>query len=253
MRIKILAVGVLSLLVLQQVMLPVEQAMALSAVEDKYPILGPCSRDDKAYSTLDFIQKPFDDWPSTYHETVNDVLEEHFKTPDIECTADNYQSFLKPGPKLKLLASSLPPWKDPEDAAKLTQFDVGLVLVEYLRVYECSLMEYSFFQAPEIVRERFRTESPSTVVLNYFYMDLVKEMFKRTSIISNELRTARKTLYKMLDIIGSYDRLLPLQVELECLQRTSLDIRNVMSLTAEASSCLPRVWSAKDPLRDLEE
>jgi len=253
MKKTLVTTGFLTLLILQNLFLPTTQVFASTPVVDRYPILGPCTRDDEAYRTLDFIQQPFDEWASTYHGTVNNVIEEHFKSKDIKCTADDYKNFMSPGPQLRGLATNLAPWKDPEDADKLTQFDVGIVLVEYLRVYECALVEYSFFQAPEVVRERFRNDSPPSVVLDFFYGNLVEEMFRRTSIISNELRTARKTLYKILDILGSYDRLLPLQAELECLQRTSLDIRNVLSLTAEASACLPRVWSAKDPLRDLQE
>lgn len=217
-----------------------------------YPVLGPCSRDTNL-GNVDFIQKPFKEWAETYHKTVDDVIEEHMGPTELKCEGQSYQELLQPGPKLSQLAHSLPPWQDTQNRQKLQQSDVGLVLLEYLRVYECSLMEYSFFQAPEIVREEFRSQNPATMVLNFFHADLVKQLFERSAIIVNETKTARKTLYKVLDLLSSYDRLRPMEAELECLQRTSLDIRNVMSLAAETSACLPRAWSAKDPLRDLAE
>lgn len=49
------------------------------------------------------------------------------------------------------------------------------------------------------------------------------------------------------------DRLRPLEAELECMQRMSIDIRNIAALSAETSACMPRTWYAKDALRDFKE
>ena len=68
--------------------------------------------------------------------------------------------------------------------------------------------------------------------------------------IDNELLTARPALQRALIIAGGYGRLARLDKELQCIQRASLDYRNVFAVVAETSSCLPRNWGAKDPLRD---
>lgn len=229
-------------------------ASAMAAEEKpKYPILAPCTRDDPAYKTIDFTKEPFKDWPKTYHATVNRIIEDHMKQPTLQCDGDTYQELLEPGEPLKTLARSLAPWQKEEDIAKLKQSDMSLVLIEYLRVYECALLEYSAFEAPLIVKEKTQEAGPGGILQAYTYAKLLVDLLERAAVILSELKTARPTLYYTLNLISSYDRLRPLQAEIECVQRASLDIRNMTALTAEASACLPRVWSTKDPLRDLKK
>ena len=45
------------------------------------------------------------------------------------------------------------------------------------------------------------------------------------------------------------DRLRALESGMECLARTSLDIRNALGLAAETAACLPRAWDARTSLR----
>ncbi len=65
------------------------------------------------------------------------------------------------------------------------------------------------------------------------------------------MATARPTLERTLSIIGGLDRLNLLKLDIECLRRASLDLRNTLGLVAEAASCMPRSWDVRGSLRDM--
>lgn len=223
---------------------------------DEYPILAPCSRFDDAYEDLGYLDKPIQEWQETYHDTVAEIVAESMKQPEIECTATDYDSLLRAGTKLKTLAGKLPPWQNSEKP--VTRFDLSRVLLEHLRVYECALSEYYEFRYYDTAAEEFRKEEAETGserinFFDYFISDLVKGTNERSTLIIREKTVARRALHRTLTILGTMDRLLPLQAELECMQRMSLDIRNIAGLAAETSSCIPRTWNAKDTLRDYQE
>jgi hypothetical protein len=219
--------------------------------ENEHPILAPCSRFEDRYDTLGFSDAFVEEWPEIYHEQVDKVVEEFLKPQEFECNADDYESFMPPGPELESLAGKLPTWKItiPLKPVPLSQYDIGRVLLEYLRIYECALMEFDEFRYFDTTQEEYSKPG----VKDFFISDLMEETLRRESIIRRERIIARKTLHRVLSIIGTFGRLRPLEAELECTQRLSLDIRNIAALTAETSSCLPRSWNAKDALRDFEE
>jgi len=221
-----------------------------------YPILESCSRNDEEYKNFYFNTEDFEDWPDSYHDMVDDVIDEYINPePDeaIECI-DGELMPLGADSKLLEMAEMLPPWQDSDDLDKLDRNDIGIVLLEFLRVYECALVEHSFFLPIDIAQEHFDelalAPDPS-VIADLLFGDLVSEIAFHSDIISKEIATARPTLERALAIVSSLTRLGPLSAELECLQRASLDLRNGMGLAADASVCLPKGWDAKDPLRDL--
>jgi hypothetical protein len=69
-------------------------------------------------------------------------------------------------------------------------------------------------------------------------------------LIAKERRIARPVLQRTLQLIGGMDRLEPLGVDIECLKRTSLDIRNSLGLISQAASCLTRIEDTQGSLRD---
>lgn len=213
----------------------------------EHPILAPCTRFDDRYATLLFRDTYVEEWPEIYHDQVNRVIEEYLQSQTLQCNGDNYSELLAPGPELLSLAASLPTWNDPD--VPLGEFDVSRVLLEYLRIYECSLMEFNEFLQFDTAKEKFAEFE----FLDLFYSDLVEESLKRSDIIQEELAIARTTLHRVLTLIGTFGRLRPLEAELECTQRLSLDVRNITALTAETSACMPRIWNAKDALRDSPE
>ena len=211
---------------------------------EEHPILSPCSRYGEVYKDLGFQRKKLKEWPDIYHKKVNELIEEYFEPEPIDCSASSYNELLKPGEKLKELAELLPAWKDPD--VSLTRLDAGRVLLEYLRIYECTLMEYDSFLFEETMDE----ETDDSGFLDLFLSGLMQFAVGRSEILEREQAIARESLHRALSIMGAFDRLRPLEVELECMQRFTLDLRNITALTAETSACLPRIWQTKDVLRD---
>jgi len=223
--------------------------VAVRRTEQKYPILAACTRLDAVYDDLFYDDRVFDEWPDAYHGTVDAVISESLGAAEIACDAETYAALQTAGPALRAMAEKLPPWKDPANLERLHAGNLGHVLLEYLRVYECALVEYRFFLPVEAKLEYELGLSP--VPGPYLeFINIAGEMLRRDDIIERELQTARPALERALGMLGTGNRLRPLQLDIECLQRASLDIRNASALAAEASTCLPRLWDAKDPLRD---
>jgi len=222
-----------------------------------YPILESCTRDDAQYATMFFNTNAFIDWPEKYHTAVNEIIEEYLQPPTSIACFNQVLIPLDASSKLAALASTLPPWQDPGDLAMLDRNDYGIVLLEFLRIYECALFDQNFhpYLVMDIIREKFEAAAgggPMSFVLEDFvFEDLEREIIYRKRIIEQELATARPALERALVVVSSLTRLSPIDVELECLQRASLDLRNGLGLAADASICMPKGWDVKDSLRDL--
>lgn len=210
--------------------------------------LPPCTADDSIFGARSSSSSlPFDKWADTYHSTVSEVIDAHMQslnntgTMQLQCTAPDYASMLKPTQKLKDLAAQLGPWKDPKKLQALSESEIGPVLLEYLRVYECAMSERNAFKTVIVPDEQ---GGGDRVLID-------AEKNREASIIQHESLLARPALEKTLQIVGAADRLRPLSLDIECLKRTSLDIRNILGLVSQVSACLPRVRDARGSLRDL--
>lgn len=198
----------------------------------------------------------FNDLPTTYHATVSAVIDAHvaslgsIATMPLACTADTYRTLLRPTEPLRALANGLPEWGPGRD---VSEADMSSVLLEYLRVYECSLARRSQFLPIDVHTEQGLTETLSDGSTHTVMRqgELTEESARQGEVIARELRTARPALERTLALIGTIDRLRPLSTEVECLKRASLDLRNALGLTAEAASCMPKIWDARGSLRDL--
>jgi hypothetical protein len=209
------------------------------------PVLAACSGSLNLFNPREFL-----DWEKTYHGRVGAVIKAHLEDPKVICTKDEPQV---PTEALKLLARDLPPWQNPAPLDSLSEKDMGAVLLEYLRIYECSMRQYQITMANEIRNDAFIEGSPTFLKygLPFSWYDLSVEMTDRDRKIQTEMTAARAALERTLSLVGGMDRLRPLDTNMECLQRSSLDIRNIMSLAADTTACLPRVWDARGSLRDL--
>lgn len=206
--------------------------------------LAPCTA-----SGSQFGDEKFDRWPQIYHGTVSQVVESHLgrigqvSQLPIRCTAKNYASMESPTSALSGLAAQLPAWKGAQQ--DLSESDVSAVLLEFLRVYECSLNERRHNLSVMLINEQ-----TGGVLTRGEFNDLYAEQNQQ---IDTELRIARATLERTLELVGGYDRLRPLALDIECLKRSSLDLRNVLGLAAQASACLPRSWDVRGSLDDLPD
>ncbi|MFH0851196.1 MAG: hypothetical protein V1876_00400 [Candidatus Peregrinibacteria bacterium] len=219
--------------------------------EAENSILTPCSRFTESYMQLPFTDGTFAQWPKFYHETAAAVIEEHLRSflRAPKCEAATGNDVLPGGPKLQELANKLPSWKN----RSASQWEMSSVLLEFLRAYECALEERLYFLYPDAMKElESKLEAqgePTDITLG----GLIMEVSEEDRTIAKELVTARPTLNRAIAVVAGLSRLLPLHTELRCIERASLDIRNALALGAEAAACLPRIWNARDPLRDLSQ
>lgn len=205
-----------------------------------------------------FATDPFDSWPQMYHSTVASVVDAHIKslqdttTLPLECSATDYSSVIKPTAALRNLAQTLPPWKDAEKLQKLSEMDIGPVLLEYVRIYECALSERRNTLDIQILKDFANNSSSSSANgLSMERDDMNTKDTEERLKIAKEIAVARPALDRTLMIIGGEDRLHPLSIDIECLKRTSLDIRNILGLVSQASACLPRIRDARGSMQDI--
>lgn len=193
-----------------------------------------------------FADKPYKEWNQLYHKQVDEVIEAHMKamhksdTQPLQCTKADQNALVKASDALKKTAEMIPAWK--ERASGLKESDMQVVLLEFLRVYECSMDEDARY-LPLILTK----DAPMARGM------FSEEMSRIHAEIDREKVLAREALNRSLSLVSGFDRLAPLSLDIECLKRSSLDLRNILGLASDVSSCLPRVWDAKGSLRDLQE
>ncbi|MFH0851788.1 MAG: hypothetical protein V1876_03495 [Candidatus Peregrinibacteria bacterium] len=216
--------------------------------EQENAMLTPCSRFTAGFSQLPFTSGNFYQWPTLYHDKAAEVIEEHLESfsQSMDCDATTVAEGTPASPKLKELAGKLPTWK----GKAVSQMEVGSVLLEFLRAYECALEERIAFKHTDSY-EVLQQNASSAGTDDITWFELLTEVSEEERILLHERETARPILQRTLAVLTGLNRLFPLQNELQCIERTSLDVRNALALGAEASACLPRIWNAKDPLRDL--
>lgn len=222
-------------------------AQGSTAKEKNYPVLGACERSKTLFPYPEEAEKgaaarpykpedTFAKWRRDYQTQVETVLRAHLKEQPIQCTES---ARMPASAALKELAAELPPWKDEDDRSTLLEADFAAVLLEHLRIYECSLLEHLFFIES-------RHELPDGASVSEF----AQSVTDRQREVTEEIALAEATLERLLTFTGGADRLRPLEESLTCLQQLSLDLRNVLSLTADTTACLPRVWDVRESLRD---
>ncbi len=259
---------------------------------NRYPILAACTRFEyELFRSTDFSKlggktaaknapSEVEDWKNTFHSTVSLVIDEYFTPAELQCSGSSYAQAFPPRPTLQKLASTLPSWRTltwqlhNEGASSnwwgifsggsvdwtqvnynslyLSELDVGTVLLEYLRMYECALVERTLFLPTHTLdQESKREELISGNILPALERMIVAVIVwtDRETIIE-ELLIARRAINRTVTMLSGYNRFNVLNMELQCLQQASLDMRNGLALAADSTSCLPRIWNAKDPLRD---
>lgn len=226
---------------------------------EQYPILGACGRDESPdlfpwIPTNDLMEEKnvIDIWSEQYNERVNAIVEEYRLThsAEIDCLSDSIEAMLPVSTEVRTLAMQLPPWEDPADTAQLSYLDTHTVLLEHLRVYECALVGRYFYLFGDVMKEMKGIYEQNDTTL--WWGEVFREFGKQEREIRHELAVSRTALNRLLLFLNGYGRLRPLEMEMECFDRATKDFRNALAAAAEASACLPRVWDAKDPMRDTK-
>lgn len=201
--------------------------------------LPACTAEESVFASTEF-----DRWDDVYHRQVDNVIEEHMErmkrigTEPMRCTEEDYANRVPASTALRETAGMLPSWEDRLD--DLYESDMQAVLLEFLRIYECSMGEHA----------QFLSVSASGSMT---FGELGTKQTEVRATVDRETVLARESLSRALGLVSGFDRLQPLSLDIECLKRSSLDLRNVLGLASDASSCLPRIWDAKGSLRDLTE
>ncbi len=207
---------------------------------------------------------PYAEWAEIYHGDVDNILESFIgkavqgnfaqREPPGglgQCSGTQAASTTPAPPLLRDIAKKLEPWIDNETV--FGQSDTTPVLLEYLRVYECSLAERSTRLPVDIWEEESerRRLLPGGLAANPFLLGkFLEKWYTQNREIQQELKIARPTLERVLGLMGTVQMSRVLAQDTNCLQRASLDIRNSLGLSADTAACMPRIWNAKDPMRD---
>lgn len=206
--------------------------------------LASCSIDDSPFHDL-----PLHEWPTVYHETVSAVIEAHLAamqtlpTQKLDCSATQYPAVFHPTDALRALAATLDPWSKEGRLDTLSESEIGPILLEYVRTYECALAHKRQVLLLESGSGVLEADRPS--------LGTDSAVADDEKLTQEELAIARPALERTLGIVGGLDRLNPLRIEVECLKRISLDLRNDTGLLSQATACMPRVRDARTSFRDL--
>ncbi len=192
-------------------------------------------------------------WRDTFTSTVNRVVRAHIDTTEDRTTCMGGAT-IAPSNDLQALARSLPPWDRGE---ALSEYDLPAVLLAYEAAYECALNWRSDLlftnvkddaQSMPSVPGTFNEPGSNDLVLT----SLATETQEERAIIMREISVAPRTMHKLLRYLAGVDRFRSLESELRCLERASLDIRNVLSLNADIAAC-SYAREGQSSLKDLAE
>jgi len=188
-------------------------------------------------------------WQEQYHTIVAAIAASAANQPsEPDCLSENLMPAPDPDDALYKLAEHLAPWKEADAREQLTTDDVWTVLLEYLREYECALVERYFYLFSDAIAE----QGVQTGNVAFHWNEVFEAYFKQYPLIRSELQSARPALHRTITLLHGNKSMHRISREVQCLYRASKDIRNAFALGAETAACFPRVQDAKDPLRDRE-
>ncbi|OGJ60322.1 hypothetical protein A3A67_02410 [Candidatus Peribacteria bacterium RIFCSPLOWO2_01_FULL_51_18] len=197
-----------------------------------------------------------------YHEKVSGVVKErqqYFERPDLwKCTEPESM------PELSSLASRLPGWHYPDGSAALSGQNYKLrpvlfesfasVLAEYLREYECKLVRLQQADIDAVISNNDIDQPCGGVGLSSCPGTTIRDLATRPETFSDKISVerhrARVALERTLHVLRSYEMNYAAARNLICLHRASMDFRAEMSLIADATSCMPKIWDAVTSIHD---
>lgn len=190
-------------------------------------------------------------------------------------------------PALQLLATHLPGWSvfpatgAPPVARPVTFDAFSAVAAELQREYECKLVELQDRAIAEIARNKDQApgtfccteegcmESGNGAVCtgpetdNSMCNDQCPIYFTQPALaariplydeaINNERTRSRTAIGRALYALRSADMHYEVARQLVCYERASLDLRNELGLTADAVSCMPKIWDAVTSIHDKKK
>lgn len=84
-------------------------------------------------------------------------------------------------------------------------------------------------------------------------LDISSRLGPYNDAIDTERQRSRTALERSLAALRAADMNYDIARQLVCYQRASLDLRNELSLTADAISCMPKIWDALTSIHDKKQ
>ena len=246
-RIRGVVLGIAAIAIALSAVAATRDMIGADLLKARTAALGPCDPDENLFSRDDRPPQGktvVDAWKERYHTRVSGVIEAHLAELRTGGTcAEGVRS--PPTSALESLAEELPGWRS---KGNLSEEDMAAVLLDYHQVYECSLQARAFTLSSDVAAG-MSAEGELFVSVTKYWSVLEQER----KAIDDELVISRGALRRALQYVSGRGRLHPLENALVCFERATLDIRNSLSLAAEASACLPRIWDARTSLRTLPQ
>jgi hypothetical protein len=213
--------------------------------------LGACVRNNTLFpATVGNADNIVDAWSTAYHTRVAGIVDEHtaFLDSGGSCLSEDTRTPAQP--KLTELIKELPEWKN---KTEFSQEDMAAALTDYLQQYECALQERSIVLEAAVFDD-FASMGGSTSSKNgTLELDTYEdEIHVQARRIEEEQTIARDALKRTLTYLSGHARVWRVQHSLQCLEGAMLDIRNALSLAADASACMPKLWDTQTFLRSFK-
>jgi hypothetical protein len=219
--------------------------------------LRPCDWNEDLFPPIDSgdasAESTVQRWQQTYHQNLSAIVDAHSDQSQARIECIDRPRTEASGP-LAQIADGIEPWSS---SGEYYEEDMAEIASGYLETYECALRTYRANLYEDLIRQASVVAATSTLFAwpprndeNMVLMPpVLNQWYKEVPQIDQELKLARPTLERTLTYLNGTDRLRALDVALLCLERASLDIRNVMSLAAETSACVPsRIWDSRGGL-----
>jgi hypothetical protein len=188
-----------------------------------------------------------------YHRMMSAAFAEHERalaTPSAwTCSANTFERMAPRSQTLSAMASTMPQWKKRLQDVTFVKFPD--VVADFQRLYECKLSEFDASWSTTVVAQGYdRYDSSAQKGKPITQFTETPRIVEFQNSLHEEVELTRLALQRSLLTLRSLELGAPINVELNCLEREMLDMRNELSLLADASACFPRIWDAATSLHE---
>ncbi len=245
--------------------------------------LRTCTSESTIFEDTDTLKESRD----LFLERMDEVVQERetylFSPSKWTCTSE--EEAPETMEKLSELAEELPGWKyrlseDVEEVRPVHFAAFDSILTEFEREYECKLTEFREASSLETIGNRDlenpaqfcctdgdlcmqatenvtcaggTTEDPAcdgACEIQVTHADIATRTTAFEDRTDIERARARMALERTVHALRSFETSYAYARQLHCFQRASLDLKNQMSLLADAVSCMPKIWNAVTSVHD---
>jgi hypothetical protein len=189
-------------------------------------------------------------WAQMVESNIDQIISESQES-DVSCIDD--VSIPMPG-AARAIALRLPAWRYAwRDRSGSATYEL---LLDYLEAYGCTLQAKSHLIGEQIQNARRLPPPASSSVMNRpppSYDVYIRDTPQWTENETIDMQTNREALQRSLALLMGINRFSPLNNAFTCIDRASKDLRNVLGLVGNTSTCMPgRTWDVRGMLRKFE-